>query len=259
MVDEDTELKDSVQRLHRYVVDALRVRRGDAFDSPVTVAEIYQELAPYRAVRAVLGFEMNADYEHALLRLLAGVDGLTRMDPSSAADRLARELDSPNPDVTLYREYAACDVVLNPSVRHADWVREQLEEEEPRPVKRTFEAPDWSALASLSGSDHPGEDDTQDAEKPDAPDHSRTPAPHAETRAVFELETNPTRPAHDNVAMTAARADKCGHCRNTLPSGRSLRFCPFCGADQSMRPCASCGEAVERGWAFCISCGTPVA
>src|SRR5688500_13204030 len=74
MVDEDAELKDSVQRLHRFIVDAVRAKRGDPFASPFTVSEIYQELAPYRTVRTALSFEMNADYEHALVRMLAGID-----------------------------------------------------------------------------------------------------------------------------------------------------------------------------------------
>ncbi|MEO5511905.1 MAG: zinc ribbon domain-containing protein [Longimicrobiales bacterium] len=263
MVDEDMELVDSVQRLHRYVVDALRVRRGDAFASPVTVAEIYQELAPYRTVRSVLGFEMNADYEHALLRMLSGIDGLTRIDPATASERMKKELVSPNPDVTLYRDYAGCDVVLNPSDHHADWVREQLDDDEPRTVTknaRSLDAPDWSALADLSGSSHLKEEETEDAEEPDATDDTGTPAPPVETRAVFELETNTPRATHEDVALKGvSQTERCEHCDSQLPRGRSLRFCPFCGSDQSERPCGACGQLVERGWSFCISCGTHVA
>jgi hypothetical protein len=262
MVDDDMELVDSVQRLHRYVVDALRVRRGDAFAAPVTVAEIYQELAPYRTVRSVLGFEMNADYEHALLRMLSGIDGLTRIDPATASERMRKELASPNPDVTLYRDYAGCDVVLNPSEHHADWVRE-LDDDEPRTTPKkaaAYHAPDWSALADLSGSSSLNEEESEDAEEPDATDDTWTPAPPAETRAVFELETNSPRAPHDDVAMRrASQVERCVRCDLQLPRGRSLRYCPFCGSDQSTRSCGVCGEAIERGWAFCISCGTHVA
>jgi hypothetical protein len=262
MVDEDTELKDSVQRLHRFVVDAVRARRGDPFAQPVTVAEIYQDLAPYRTVRAALGFEMNADYEHALVRMLSGIDGLTRLDPSQARERLKRELDSPNPDVTLYREYAACDVVLNPPAAQADWVREQLDDmDEPTESVTRTNAPDWSALAALSESEHfDAEDETQDAEEPDATDDSWTTAPHAPAHAVFELETDTESETNDDMEMSAVNdVETCVQCDSELPAQRSLRFCPFCGADQTQRPCGSCGEPLAPDWAFCIACGTAVA
>jgi hypothetical protein len=316
MVDEDTELKDSVQRLHRFIVDAVRARRGDPFATPVTVSEIYQELAPYRTVRSTLGFEMNADYEHALVRMLSGVDGLTRLDPAKARERLAKELASPNPDVTLYRDYAACDVVLNPPGPQMDWVREQLDDdddddedtedadgraEETRGArfemadvtshKEPYKAPDWSALADLSNSEHlDEEEETQDVEErsTDETNHTRTDPPFAETRAAAELETNATSQEDDvmemkaapiaNVASTAsstaassastassaptassAATASCAYCDSALPAHRQTRFCPFCGADQSMQPCPACGEAIEPGWAFCIACGTGVA
>ncbi len=263
MVEDDTDLKDSVQRLHRFIVDTVSARRGDPFASPVTVAEIYQDLAPYRTVRSALGFEMNADYEHALVRMLSGVDGLTKLDPPQARERLRKELESPNPDVTLYRDYAGCDVVLNPSTPQADWVREQLEEDEREMAEATSRmmTPDWSALAALSRSEHLDEEvETQDAEEPDATDDSWTTAPNAQTHAVFELEADAPVEADDRVAMTAEPvAGECSHCDSRLPGNRRLRFCPFCGADQSMHPCVSCGEPLDPSWSFCIACGTTVA
>ena len=100
---------DIVARLHLALVQALRNRGPDALDRPVTVAEIYQDLIPYRVARAVAGVELNADYEHALLRLFAGEGGRVRLEPATAREELLRELDSPNPNVSLYRKFAACD------------------------------------------------------------------------------------------------------------------------------------------------------
>jgi hypothetical protein len=267
MVDEDTELKDSVQRLHRFVVDAVRTRRGDPFAAPVTVSEIYQDLAPYRTVRTTLGFEMNADYEHALVRMLAGVDGLTRLDPPKARERLLKELSSPNPDVTLYRDYAACDVVLNPPSPQMDWVREQLEDEAATPdatshTTKTYQSPDWSALSDLTDSEHlDEEEETQDVEErsTDATDDTWTDPPAAEAGTAAELEADTPRQEDDVMEMKAAPAAHCAYCDSKLPPNRQLRYCPFCGADQSMQPCPSCGEALEPDWAFCIACGTAVA
>jgi hypothetical protein len=106
--------RQPLEQLYDRLTDALRRTRPDPFGTPVTVAEIYQELVPYRDVRADLGFGMNADYEHALLRLLAGEADLARLEPAEARAEIARELRSPNPNVSIYREYAGCDVWLAP-------------------------------------------------------------------------------------------------------------------------------------------------
>ena len=82
-----------------------------------TVADLYQQLIPYRAVRAELGILELAEYEHALLRLLAGERGSLRLRDEDAQRELRRELGSPNPILGLYRDYAAVEVVLLPADR----------------------------------------------------------------------------------------------------------------------------------------------
>lgn len=112
---DDTMMQDDdVDRLYGALVDAIEATRPASFAAPVTVAEIYQDLVPYRQVRAALGFEMNADYEHTLLRLLAGIGELARLEPLEAAAELREELDSPNPNVGLFRKFAGCDVWVSP-------------------------------------------------------------------------------------------------------------------------------------------------
>ena len=123
---------DLVAQLHRTLVDALRRARPDALNRPITVAEIYQDILPYRDAREAVGFEINADYEHTLLRLLAGEGDLARIEPREVRDKLRMELESPNPDVGLFRSYAACDV----------WVRTGVSEIARKPAR--FEiAPDF--------------------------------------------------------------------------------------------------------------------
>jgi hypothetical protein len=46
---------------------------------------------------------LNADYEHALLRLLAGEGDLARIEPREVRDKLRLELESPNPNVGIFR------------------------------------------------------------------------------------------------------------------------------------------------------------
>ena len=44
---------DALPRMHALLVDAVRHRRGiDPHQVPVTVAEIYQDLVPYRTARS---------------------------------------------------------------------------------------------------------------------------------------------------------------------------------------------------------------
>jgi RNA polymerase subunit RPABC4/transcription elongation factor Spt4 len=65
------------------------------------------------------------------------------------------------------------------------------------------------------------------------------------------LPATPPKPATPGVA-----ASSCAFCSQVLPVGRTVRFCPHCGGDQSSRPCPSCGEVLEREWRYCIACGS---
>lgn len=98
-----------VTRLYRALVEELR-RRGHPEDRPVKVSELYQTLVPYRAVRSRLGVELNADYEHALLRLLAGERDLLRLEPADYREELHREVEATYPFVGLFRKFSAADV-----------------------------------------------------------------------------------------------------------------------------------------------------
>ena len=89
----------AVDRLYQALRASLEGRGGAAGE--VTVSEIYQTLVPYARARSELGFEMNADYEHALMRLIAGEGGFARLEPPEARAQVTRELESSNPDVTI--------------------------------------------------------------------------------------------------------------------------------------------------------------
>lgn len=237
-----------IAQLHRTLVDALRRSRAGALDRPVTVAEIYQDLLPYRTARAEIGFEMNADYEHALLRLLAGEGDYARIEPREVRDKLRMELDSPNPNVGLFRSYAACDV----------WVSID-DEDEAAPQAAAAAAPvepSWEA-------EFVGNDDVEDDE--DAFDIEPEPVSAPETHAAsarFEIAADqPAEEAErerDARSHEDVRAGACGFCGAELPSDRMVNFCPYCGTDQSQQPCPACGELLDPLWRFCVSCGTRV-
>lgn len=55
-----------------------------------------------------------------------------------------------------------------------------------------------------------------------------------------------------------APPEACPECDAELPERENLRFCPFCGTNVFLLPCRSCGEVLERGWNYCLACGTAV-
>jgi hypothetical protein len=272
---DDRMTDDQVERLHGRLVDALRRVRPDPFGSPVTVAEIYQDLVPYRSVRTELGFDMNADYEHTLLRLLAGEDELARLEPTEARAELRSELDSPNPNVGLFRKFAACDVWIARTEATAappaeseiapgeSWDPRGLAWEEGQdqapttPVESAHDtAPAAEAAASppeAGWTEERAETELLLEEAVEVPDEPAA----AEVDPQPEVERTPMASTPSNRAGQATQeaGGACAYCDASLPAHRAVRFCPFCGADQSTSPCVACGEPIESGWKFCVACG----
>jgi predicted RNA-binding Zn-ribbon protein involved in translation (DUF1610 family) len=199
-----------IARLHRCLVDELR-RQGHPPDRPLTVGRIYEDLVPYRAVRSRLGVELNADYEHALLRLLAGEGGFLRVEPEAVRADLQREVAEAYPAVGLFRQYSESDV--------------------------------WVDLPAGPGT------------MPD-PD----PVGPSEASAVVRAAAAPIAdplppPIAEGAGESAMAPSACGFCQAVLPAGRRVHFCPACGTDQRLRPCARCDAALQREWRYCIDCG----
>lgn len=261
-----------VTRLYRCLVEELR-RRGHSEEEPVLVSDLYQDLVPYRAVRSALGVELNADYEHALLRLLAGERDLLRLDPPEARDELRREVETAYPFVGLFRKFSASSVRVSMS-------------EEPAPIG---EAPDPAAdreaktsPAGRQGRSEQPELELEPARQPGGAGAPRAPvsgpriaakggrrpaAPppvparrggSAPLPAAAPVHIHRDAPAPDPTErLTHAGAD-CVFCGEDLPTGRRIRFCPYCGGDQRLRPCPRCEAVLEREWRYCISCGHEV-
>jgi hypothetical protein len=207
-----------LDRFHRVLVEEIEAHRPEYLEAPFTVAEIYQNLVPYGTHRDRVGVEMNGDYEHALLRMLAGEGDYLVLESGAALRALREELDSANPNTGIYREYAAVDVRLNPA-------RTGVVESDPEPVVE--EAPlDVEPMDDL------------------------VPVGHL-------APVEPVEPVEDAASTAAVQGegDSCSWCRAVLPERPNLNFCPFCGTDVNLVPCATCGAEVEPGWRFCIGCG----
>jgi predicted RNA-binding Zn-ribbon protein involved in translation (DUF1610 family) len=106
---------DIVDRLYHQLARAVERAGPGAPDAMPTIGDIYQHLIPYRGIRGELGIWELAEYEHGLLRLLAGERGHLTVEAPEVREELARELASPNPILGIYRDYAAVPVRIAPA------------------------------------------------------------------------------------------------------------------------------------------------
>ncbi|WP_420129681.1 zinc ribbon domain-containing protein [Longimicrobium sp.] len=204
---------DALDRLYRRVSLALARDPGRA----LTVGDLYQEVVPYRLIRSELGFAELAEYEHALLRLLAGEREYLETERPEVADEFRRELQAPNPILGIYRDYADVGVQPNPFA--------------PQPGDLT--APPPVVVA---------------APAPASPPRLELPVPVDRTDPGAAAE--PAVPARP-------RPKPCPGCRSPLPTDREARFCPFCGTCLVPVPCADCSAMMQPEWSFCATCGAP--
>ncbi len=275
--------RDLLTRFHRVLVEEIRETAPEYLSGEFTVAEIYQKLVPYGVHRSRLGVEMNGDYEDALLRLLAGEGEYLRIQSDPARQRIKRELESPNPNTGIYREFAAVGVRLNAdrvppeSVRgeedrspsadpvtpaggaasspHLFELADAVEEEAPAEPARKATAAGGRLAGGKGGS--PGE--VKEATAGTATGSARsadTPAaPVSGGKGGAAREALPTPQV---TTGTGQRPTSCPGCSRGLPDRASLRFCPHCGVNVLERGCPTCSEPLEWAWAFCVACGSAV-
>ncbi|HKW48934.1 MAG TPA: hypothetical protein VJN70_15900, partial [Gemmatimonadaceae bacterium] len=107
-------MMDAIDRTFRHLLQTIQTRYPAYLTQPFEVAELYQNILPYRHHRRELGLETNQEYELVLLQLLSGArDYLVVND--QMRERLARELASPNPDPGAFREFSTSQVALSPA------------------------------------------------------------------------------------------------------------------------------------------------
>ena len=233
---------DEVERFFRHLVDVLSQSDPDRLNRPIQVSEIYQSVLPYRHHRSALGFDTNEDYEMAVLRFLAGDGGFASLDPPEVQDALAHEAQSVNPNPGAFREYAAARVYLNSGAVRT--VTEAREAYAPPPEVERDTPPDEF------DSDEPGfEEQEPFAPDPDVLDITTAKMPG--------LEAKPAEPP-EVVEDVPPNGSSCAYCGASLPAGREVKYCPYCGHDLRVVSCPSCGEQAEAGWRYCITCGDPL-
>jgi hypothetical protein len=224
---------DDVERLFTQLVRVLAESQPDRLTAAFQLSELYQSMIPYRKYKKQLGFESNEDYEMAVLRLFAGVSDYATVEPEEVREQLVIEAEATNPNPGAFREFAAARVKLNSSA-----VRSVQTASKSFAPPSSGEAPNakpeqWAQFA-------PPVDLTVE-EIPKTP--------------VFESLEHPGAGAATIPMEPKQPEPGCPSCNNILPGHRKVQFCPFCGSQVAPVPCTVCGDEIEVGWRFCITCG----
>lgn len=104
---------DSIDQMFRVLVRTLRTKQPALLTAPFTVADLYQQILPYRHFRRELALETNQEYEMTLMELLSGARGYLDVD-EQLRDELGKELQSPSPEPSRVREFAEAHVAIKP-------------------------------------------------------------------------------------------------------------------------------------------------
>lgn len=231
---------DDLDRVFQRLVQNIKSRSPEQVSLPFTVAELYEQLIPYRHNRRELGIETNQDYEVAVMRLLSGERGYIAGD-EAMQDSLRKEIASPNPDTGAFREFATTQISIAPDAL------------EGRPDRSAASAAQRPAVAAVGGAGggvagvaaSTGARDTAQLDQR-VQDGGSPPA-----------AARPAQPGASGTARDAGAPQGCRYCSGTLPEGRTVTFCPHCGQNLALNQCPACGTEMEHGWKFCIGCGRP--
>jgi hypothetical protein len=235
---------DDLDRMFRRLVQNIRNGYPEYLSRPFEVAELYQNLIPYRHNRRELEIETNQDYEAALCQLLAGERGYLSGDEDMQG-AIRHELASPNPNTAVFREFAASRVALS-----AQAVRKFNEmPASPTHSPSLVTPPTPTRATEPLGLGHAHAPPRQPASPPPPPPPISAP---------------PTskKPEPASSPATSARATPttvCAYCGGRLPAGRDAAFCPHCGQNLHVQHCPACGTELDVGWHYCITCGRGVA
>jgi len=238
---------DDLDRMFRSLLQVMSSNYPHYLTQPFEVAEIYQNLIPYRHHRRELRIDTNEDYQAALCRLLSGERGYLVAD-DGLTEAMRSELASPNPNTAIFRDFAASRVALGPNAQ-----------------KR------WQELggdaSELRAAGEPGGQRGTPVPSPPPPVswNDGGERSHVSTRAATQEATQAPRAVSaaartaGTVSASNGNGESCRYCAGTLPEGRSAKFCPHCGQNLTIQRCPACGTELEIDWKYCITCGRGVA
>jgi hypothetical protein len=225
---------DSLDRMYRHLVRTVRSKFPQYLTQPFDVAELHQNILPYRHHRRELGLETNEDYEIALTELLSGARDYLIVD-DRMRDALKAELKSTNPDPSAFKRFATASVALSPNAIRSLTIGP--DEDAPRES-----APRISMAVT--------------EERPIRVSAAAPSAPTPPQPAV-QVSTPAPEPSITPHPVVPQAGERCRSCNEILPAGRAITFCPHCGQNVTTMNCPACGSELEVGWKFCPTCGRP--
>jgi hypothetical protein len=261
---------DALDRTFQHLINTIQARYPAYLSQPFDVAELYQNILPYRHHRRELGLDTNQDYELVLLELFAGARDYLVVD-EDMRDRLSRELASPNPDPGAFREFSTSQVALSPAA-----VRRFGAAGAPEPALAAAGPAASGDSAQRAASTVRVPAAQASAPKPAAPPPPPVSAASSTTAPSLVAQSAPRRAPVNTTASTGPRSaaipstprasqtvvpqagETCRYCNGALPTGRRITFCPHCGQNLTVVNCLACGTELELGWKFCTTCGRPV-
>jgi hypothetical protein len=284
---------DDLDRMFRLLVRNTHASAPDYLSRPFELAELYQNLIPYRHHRRELGIETNEDYELALTRMLAGERGYLVSEPD-VQRALQRELGSPNPDTTAFRQFAHTQVGFAADAlqalgagdgmpRRSAPMSAPMSTPMSAPMSTPMNAPLSASMAGSAGAMgsapmappplSPSAPPAPPPLPPSAPNGggsmSSTPplpppmpsrpsgASGVSSRPSGAMSAPPPvdAPVAGRMPLTIEAQGTCRYCGGQLPDGRRITFCPHCGQNLTVQHCQACGTELEVGWKFCVTCG----
>jgi hypothetical protein len=236
-----------VERFFRRLVSTLAASSPARLQGPLLLDDITGSILPYRTHRRALELDTVEDYEAVLLRLCAGESDLVWTEPEEARKRFVAESRSNNPDLTAL--YAFEQVYLHFRPEPLLWALAPDPRAHPAPPASRMETSRAEPAPALVAPEPEPEPADVVSDEPDfvlGAARPRMPPP-LEYPGADEIaeDVEPPRPT-------------CLYCGGSLPTGRTVNYCPHCGQSQTRIHCPECRSEVEPGWRHCVNCGAAV-
>lgn len=266
---------DALDALFRRLV--LAAQQAGALSRPIEVGEVLDQFVPYRAARRDGLLDTNDDYLHCVMQLLAGERGYIFAD-DLLQDDLKAELSALNPDLSALTTYRTAKVrIASAEAQRVLAGDTAIDLRPPTPAATDIVSPiaRASAPVNTAAPTAPLSRPSSPVAIPTAPRGVSPVAPAAATptvepapavvaspRPVTPPDTSALRehvaPVVSPVGVPAvAEPDthECPYCSQSLPTDRSLKYCPHCGLNLRIRRCPGCSAEMEAEWKFCVTCG----
>jgi hypothetical protein len=225
---------DDLDRLAFRLSRTIRTQHPQLLALGFTLSDLEERLLPFREVRREMANGGADAFESALLRLVAGERNYVMADP--ALQRACRQaLAFPSPTLSMVRAWATSTLQLNQPARAATGSG----------AGAGAEAPVVRRSGSGAVRAHPAYDPADDL----------FPAPGEGTAVAGRAQLAGTVGHHTTERATYADSHCCRFCDNTLPQGRAVTYCPYCGMDLTKRHCAACSTELDVHWRYCVTCG----